>query len=324
MNNETFQYEIIEAAQELGIAFVEDTNGEKNVGFTLGQATIKAGVRDSTAMAFLVPAKKRPNLHVVKNAMVLNVIIDDDGEVRGVRMNLRGRRELKAYATKEVILSAGSINTPQLLMLSGIGPAEHLQKMGIPVIQDLQVGKNLQDHPGVLIAMKIDESTADSYTQDDLMDDFFAYLKDHSAKVTKEGDLLLPVLMFLTEESRGEILLRSSDPYDKPRIYPNYLATDFDVQSFVRAIRLLLKFLTTKAFKRHDAKLIILPIPECDALEFNSDVYWACYTKYLTTTIYHPVGTAKMGPDSDPDAVVDSRLRVKGVRGLGIQMLQQL
>ncbi|XP_055691277.1 glucose dehydrogenase [FAD, quinone]-like [Lutzomyia longipalpis] len=376
--NDSFQYDLIDAAQEVGMKFVEDTNTGENIGMTLIQSTVRSGVRDSTAMAFLVPAKKRPNLHVVKNAMVLNVIIDDDGEVRGVRINLRGRRELKAYATKEVILSAGSINTPQLLMLSGIGPAQHLQKMGIPVIQDLQVGKNLQDHPGVLIAMKIDELTAVPYTQDNLMEDFFAYLKDHTgalsylgnlnnvgyvnvhdsnskvpdiqyllwkfskgqsdaiktfvsgtagydesygnmvANVAEEGNLFLTFVTFLAEESRGEILLRSSNPYDKPRIYPNFFDTYKDVSTIVRGIKFLLKFMTTEALRRHDAKLMIFPIPECDALEFNSDVYWACYAKYLTSTVFHPIGTAKMGPASDPDAVVDSRLRVKGIRGLRV------
>ncbi|XP_059622995.1 ecdysone oxidase-like [Phlebotomus argentipes] len=204
---------IIQAAQEMGYKFILDINANEHIGFTFAQGSIRSGERESTAAAFLRPAMNRPNLHIVKHAHVTKLQIDRQGVVSGVSMILRGKKKLKAFARKEVIVSAGTINTPQILMLSGIGPAAHLQKMQIPVIQDLQVGKNLQDHPCVAFLVKLNESNATKVSPIDLM---------------------------------------------------------------------------------------------------------SSYSIYTVRTVIHPVGTAKMGPDSDPDAVVDYRLRVKGVEGLRI------
>ncbi|XP_059607623.1 glucose dehydrogenase [FAD, quinone]-like [Phlebotomus argentipes] len=146
-NNDTFNQDVIQSAQEMGFKFILDINANEHIGFTFSQGTLRSGVRESTAAAFLRPAMNRPNLHIVKHAHVTKLEIDSQGVVSGVSMKLRGQTELKAFANKEVILSAGAINSPQILMLSGIGPANHLQEMEIPVIQSLQVGKNLQDHP---------------------------------------------------------------------------------------------------------------------------------------------------------------------------------
>ncbi|XP_059615624.1 glucose dehydrogenase [FAD, quinone]-like [Phlebotomus argentipes] len=236
-SNEPINSYLIQAAKELGYEYVPDMNADKRIGITTGQGTVKAGVRDSTAAAFLRPAKNRPNLHVVKHAQVLGLEINHKAEVSGVQMNLRGQKVLKAFAKKEVILSAGAINSPQILMLSGIGPAAHLRQFEIPVIRHLQVGKNLQDHPFVPLIFKFDESTAIPVTMTQTLQGFLQYFTEHT---------------------------------------------------------------------------------ECDYLVFDSDPYWECYCRYMTTTLYHPVGTVKMGPDSDPNAVVDHTLRVKGVKGLRV------
>ncbi|XP_055680257.1 glucose dehydrogenase [FAD, quinone]-like [Lutzomyia longipalpis] len=375
-NNSTMNGDIVEAAKEMGYPFVEDINAVNHIGFTYLQATIDDGVRASTAAAFLVPAKDRPNLHIVKHAHVLNLEIDSNGVVSGVRMLLRGQKELKAYARKEVIVSGGTVNSPQILMLSGIGPAEHLTEMGLPVIRDLQVGKNLQDHPAVLLFFTLDPD-APAVSPADTLRDFFEYLTHHNgpfatigtgqttgfvnvndplgpypnfqnvhlffqkgqsndaagflrstgyipefietiATEVAKSSILVVLLPHLQEASRGEILLRSADPTEKPRIYPNYLAEDSDIEDFIKAIRLYLKFLQTTSYRSHQMTFLQLSLPDCDGLVFDTDEYWICYIRYLTTTFSHPIGTCRMGPDSDPNAVVDSRLRVRGTKGLRV------
>ncbi|XP_059622517.1 glucose dehydrogenase [FAD, quinone]-like [Phlebotomus argentipes] len=368
--------EIKKAAQEMGFKIIPDINADEYVGFTDCQGTVRSGVRDSTATAFLNPIKDRPNLHVVKHAHVYNLEIDENGEVSGVTMNLRGQKILKAFAKKEVILSAGSIGSPQILMLSGIGPALHLENLGIPVILDLPVGKNLQDHTMVMLAFKIHKSTAVPIPESLAFQSFFQYLMEHTGALAQgsghtmgfanvqdplgkypdvqylhipfakgqvndliafcnvfsfndvviqtlvpqieSADILIVFIPYLKPKSRGEILLRSAEPNEKPRIIPNYFAENSDIETTVKGIRLYLKFLQTQSYTRNEVELIAIPIPECDAMGINSDEYWACYSRYLVITSAHPVGTVKMGPDSDPGAVVDHRLRVKGAKGLRV------
>ncbi|XP_055678789.1 glucose dehydrogenase [FAD, quinone]-like [Lutzomyia longipalpis] len=375
--NNSLTSDIIEAARELGYPFVQDVNANRHTGFTFLQATINDGIRASTAAAFLVPAKDRPNLHVVKQAHVLNLEIDGKGVVSGVKVLLRGQQVLSAYAEKEVIVSSGTINSPQILMLSGIGPADHLNEMGLPVVSNLQVGKNLQNHPAILLALKVDPDTP-AASETDSLQAFFQYLTGHKgpfstislqgitgfvnledplglypdfqithtffqkgqqsnaegflksvgfsnfqfveklgAEVEKSGVLFVS-LAYLQEKSRGEVLLRSVEPAEKPRIFPNNLSEESDVEILLKAIRWYLQFLNTEPFRSRQVTLLELQLPECQGLEFGSDDYWLCYLEHLIRTFSHPVGTCKMGPDSDPDAVVNSRLRVRGTTGLRV------
>ncbi|XP_059615597.1 glucose dehydrogenase [FAD, quinone]-like, partial [Phlebotomus argentipes] len=377
-DNDTFNQDFIESAQEMGFKFILDIHANEHIGFTFSQGTIRSGVRESTAKAFLVPAMNRPNLHIVKYAHVTKLEIDSQGVVSGVSMKLRGQTEFKAFARKEVILSAGAINSPQILMLSGIGPASHLQEMGIPVIRNVQTGKNLQDHPIVPLVVKLDQSTATPVNPAGILESFAEYLMRHTgtlatvgtiqtigyvnvhdplsrfpdfqfyqllfhkgqqdglflfiakqlgytqeisriiADEAKTSNVLIMAPAMLREKSRGEILLRSAEPTEKPRIFANFLSEYSDVEAFVKAIRLYLKFLKTNTFKSHEAELFIIPLPKCDLLTFDSDEYWECYCRVTVTTGFHPVGTVKMGPDSDPDAVVDHKLRVKGIKSLRV------
>ncbi|XP_059614866.1 glucose dehydrogenase [FAD, quinone]-like [Phlebotomus argentipes] len=368
---------IFQAAEEMGFDFVLDINANEHIGFTLSQGTVRSGVRESTAAAFLRPAMNRPNLHIAKHAHVTKLEMDSENVALGVTMNLGGRENLKAYAKKEVIVSAGALNTPQILMLSGIGPADHLREMEIPVIKDLQVGKNLQDHPGVVFMIKLNHWNATSLTESELLRRYSLYLNerrgyfaapgtlptlgyvnvddptakypnfqyynlfyqkgdvdgitgflrlsgyvkniiDFAAEEVKTSHILLIEVSHLAQDSRGEVRLRSADPMDKPRIFANYLAESSDVVTFIKAIRLYLRFLSTPTYQSLGATLVPFPIPECDLLDFNSDKYWECYCRYIITTVFHPVGTAKMGPERDSDAVVDPRLRVKGIEGLRV------
>lgn len=139
---------ILEAGSELGYEN-RDINGEKQTGFMIAQGTIRRGSRCSTAKAFLRPVRLRPNIHFSLNSYVTKLAIDPiTRKVEGVHF-LKNGKPYFVHANKEVILAAGALNTPQIMMLSGLGPAEHLQNLGIPVINDLQVGENLQDHVGI-------------------------------------------------------------------------------------------------------------------------------------------------------------------------------
>ncbi|GAB0096462.1 hypothetical protein DMENIID0001_119830 [Sergentomyia squamirostris] len=377
-SNESINSLLIQAALEMGYEFIRDYNADKYIGFTSAQGTIHDGVRASAAKAFLLPAMNRPNLDIVKYAHVDSLVIDDNnGVVSGVNVNLRGEQPFTVTANQEVILSAGALNSPKILMLSGIGPEETLNSLEIPVIKNLPVGKNLQDHPAVDLVFRMDKSSAVTKSQNEINKDFLSYLERHTGYFAtigalqtlgffnvKDGsskypdtqiihyffqrgqtsevnsvlqtygfiqpliqaivqevetsNILIASITNIAQKSRGHVDLRSSDSADKPRIYANFFSDEEDLDLFIRAIRLYLQFVNTEIFTEHEAELVHLPIPECDALEFDSDEYWTCYIRHMTITLFHPVGTAKMGPDSDPEAVVDYKLKVKGTTGLRV------
>uniref|UniRef100_A0A1B0GIG3 Glucose-methanol-choline oxidoreductase N-terminal domain-containing protein n=1 Tax=Lutzomyia longipalpis TaxID=7200 RepID=A0A1B0GIG3_LUTLO len=374
-STEPLKFIITGAADEVGYENLDDVNGENYIGFAQIQGTIHNGRRHSAAKAFLNPVKERPNLHIVKLAHVIDLQMDKD-TVTGVKVNINGTKELIAKAKKEVVLSAGAINTPQILMLSGIGPEKHLKKMKIPVVKNLAVGRNLQDHPIVPLFFGFHKSDALSVSREEINDAMYMYLIHNIGMLTNHGtidtmgfvntkndsvfpdiqyhhfsfkklapelffvlstisfeqpivesvikenkdqDVIMVLVTLLNPVSRGKIVLRSNEPEHKPKIYSGYLEEKADVDTFIRGIKIYYdKFLPTEAFKANEAKFIRVPIPECDKLEFESEEYWECYTRNLVTTLYHPAGTAKMGPDTDKDAVVDPRLKVKGIKGLRV------
>ncbi|GAB0089545.1 glucose dehydrogenase [Sergentomyia squamirostris] len=368
-----------EAAKELGYKYLIDFNGNDHIGFGLSQKTVCNNRRMSTAKAFLVPAKNRPNLHVVKNAHVLNLEFDDKNKskivYRGVKVNLANKKNLVVEARKEVIMSAGSINTPQILMLSGIGPRYHLEELGIPLIKDAAVGRNLQDHIAIPLFLKVTNfnepplpegaaitsifnyliQDAGSFTTDVLLDAIgFVNSKNSSPypdtqythisfnqndpamrgflntigykedivdileKVYRGFKPLLAYVTLLNPLSRGSIKLRNRDPEYLSKIKANYLDEQEDVESLRRGIRTYLKMLETEAFKEKGVELVKLVVPDCDQYKYETDEYWECYIRHLTLSAFHPVGTCKMGPDSDPDSVVDPRLKVRCVKGLRV------
>lgn len=367
---------IIEAAKEIGCKYVEDINGKTSVGFTLLQSTALDGARYSTAKAFLIPAGHRTNLHIIKNCQVTKLLYDDKGAVTGVSFILNDSKEMKAMITKEVILSAGSIGTPQILMNSGIGPEKHLRSLGIDVIKNLAVGENLQDHAFVPLIFKLHKSTAAPITMEEHLDQLYNYLiykngplasigsacisgffntldKNNQfpdtqthyfylkcknpavagfltiqgyepvivktiADCNEDHDILMCWIVLLNPKSIGKIELRSSDPLDKPKIDANYLDEKVDVDTLIRGIRMHQKLLLTNTFKEHEAEYFKIPFNGSLNLEYDSDKYWESYVRHMNTTLYHPVGTAKMGPDSDVKAVVDYQLKVKGVKGLRV------
>lgn len=367
---------IYEAAFELGFKEIFDANAEEHIGYHTCMGTLDKGTRCSPAKAFLVPAKNRPNLHIIKNAHVTKINVSPKNVVTSVDFIVKDSQKLTATIKKEVILSAGAINSPQILMLSGIGPKAELKKHNIPLKADLPVGENLQDHAIVPIFFTFHKSTATNLDIKELADYLYMYVNHKigpfaalgatdligfvntvndtdpfpdvqyhhfmykkqtadlkialdmfgfddriSASISKgnhDQEVLCIFVTLLNPKSIGNIKLKSSDPFDAPVINANYLKEQEDVETFIRGIRILLKMLTTKTFESHEGKELHIDIPECDAMKTNSNEYWECYVRYMTTTIYHPIGTAKMGPASDPEAVVDSRLRVNGVKGLRV------
>lgn len=364
----------MQSALELGIKKINDVNGDVHLGIVIGQNTIDNGMRSSAANAFLIPAKNRPNLHVIKYANVAKIEFDDTNRIAGVQFTINGKSKMFARANKEIIVSAGAIGSPQILMNSGIGPEHHLRQLNIKVRQNAAVGRNLQDHLLVPYIVKFNKPIATYSVESNLQHlyqfltnrtgvfstlgithlmtfistvddpkypdtqyhyfflprndpftrhlfDLFGYhenIVESIVQANNEAAIGLIASVLLNPKSVGKIELNSADPFDYPKIYRNYFAEQEDVTTAVRSMRVLQKLSHTNAFKVADVEVVKIDVPECRTLVYDSDDYWRCYVKQLASTLYHPVGTVKMGPDSDGDAVVDGTLQVKGVNGLRV------
>ena len=333
------------AAERAGIPRVPDYNGPEQDGASPVQVTQRNGKRFSAADAYLRPNMKRENLAVVTGAQVLRVELEGD-RATGVRYRDRRGREQVARADREVVLAGGAIGSPQLLMLSGIGPADHLREVGVQVAVDLPgVGENLQDHPYVVCIWEsklseslygadkpkallewllrrsgpLTSSVAEAFAfvrsrpglpAPDLQFHFApAYFNDNGFdEFDGHAFTLGPVLV--TPKSRGRLRLRSSDPSAKPRILTNSLSEPEDVRALVQGMKL--------------AREIVAAEPLADAVAreifpgagVESDEDLEADLRRRVELIYHPVGTCKMG--AGEDAVVDAELRVRGVDGLRV------
>ncbi|MFC6725023.1 GMC family oxidoreductase [Halobium palmae] len=317
---------LVDAAVEVGFDRNEDVNEGRQEGMGYLHLTVKDGERQSTAVAYLHPVLDRDNLTAETGAQVTRVAFDGDAAT-GVEYVQDGvKREVDAG---EVILSAGSIDSPKLLMLSGVGPAEHLEAHDVDVEVDLPgVGRNLQDH---LVASAAYECTADpeiqpgevlcqvtgfERTDPDLyapdIQYFLArvYFMRHGFDNPEEGNGITPSATLLHPESRGRITLASDDPADDPLIDPNYLDREADVERLVEGMKRVREIGRASALDEYRGEEIW---PEGDA---DSDEALREHVRNTVQTIYHPVGTCKMGDDET--AVVDDRLRVHGVEGLRV------
>ncbi|CAH4027798.1 unnamed protein product [Pieris brassicae] len=369
----------LQAGEEMGYDII-DVNGAQQTGYGWYQFTMRRGSRCSTAKAFLRPVRLRQNLHIALFSHVTKVLIDKDRKrAYGVEF-IRDNKKQVVYAKREVILSAGAVATPQLLMLSGVGPAEHLKEVGIDVIYDSPgVGRNLQDHiavggivfqvdypislvmnrlvninsalryavsedgpltssiglevvsfintkyanasddwPDIEFMMTSASTPSDGGSQvkkaHSLTDEFYDEVFGHITNKDVFG--IFP--MMLRPKSRGFIKLRSKNPLDYPLMYHNYLTHPDDVGVLREGVKAALAVAETKAMKRLGARFNNKPAPNCKHLPLYTDEYWDCYIRQYTMTIYHLSCSAKMGPESDPMAVVDPKLRVYGVEGLRV------
>lgn len=365
---------VLDSWDEIGIKKVSDINAANTLGSGIMTVTAKNGKRCSTAAAYLSPIRNRNNLKVIKNTLVTNILINDASKVAfGVEVIRKGIK-IVLYSRNEVILSAGAINSPQLLMLSGVGPTEHLNDITIPCKVTLPaVGQNLQDHVMVPVTVYGNEPGIESEAEQHL--DEIRYLYDRSGYLAQNGiaditalysnydnatyplfqshlslywkqspdtrlwakgiagyksevvdsmvnqnnnrSLYLFLFNLLHPYSRGKILLKSKNPKDRPLVYANYFDDPRDLKVSIEGIQILTKVVNTTYFKSIGGYLGRMKWPACDKYEINSDEYWQCICINMVLTIYHPVGTAKMGPNPNT-SVVDSRLRVHRMKGLRV------
>lgn len=348
----------LEAAAQAGHRLSRGFNGPDPEGVGVYDFTIRQGRRASTARAFLDPAAGRPNLTVETRAEALRVQFEG-GRAIGVVVDRNGRETL-IRAAREVVLCAGAVNTPRLLMLSGIGDADALGRLGIPVAADLPgVGRNLQDHLLVRVTHATDHGdTYDalrridraalaflqawargtgpaatfpievggllksdpSLDTPDLQTAFLPGLTSATlrlpfigmSKPTVSGAGFFSNVFVMRPESRGEITLASADPRAAPLIDPRYLSAESDLVRTRAAVRILRDIFAQSA-------LDAVRGPEtAPGPHVRDDAALDAWIRATADTVYHPVGTAAMGPDRDRRAVLDARLRVRGVEGLRV------
>jgi len=339
----------MDAAVEAGYRRNPDFNGADQEGVGPLQLTVRNMRRCSTAVAYLRPAMKRPNLTVVIRALAHRVLFDGKRAI-GVEYEQAGVVR-RAMARREVLLAGGSINSPQLLQLSGVGAAEHLRPLGIAMVHELPgVGANLQDHLGTRVIYRV----ANAVTLNEISRSWLRQLQTGLAYLlARRGALMMgaaPIGLFARTrpglaspdvqyqflagsfekpggvmhdfpacqavcipcrpESRGWLRIRSADPAAAPAIQPNYLATQGDKDTMVAGLRILRRVFQSPAMGRH---AIAEFWPGADV---ETDEAWLDHVAKTSSTTFHPTSTCMMGPHDS--AVVDTALRVRGLEGLRV------
>ena len=344
-----------DAAEQAGIEKIDDFNGGDNAGVGYFDVNQRSGWRWSSSKAFLRPARGRPNLTIWTEAQAqkLSWSTADNGQPRCTGLSLsRAGQTVQVTANREVILSAGAINSPQILQLSGIGPADLLRSHGIEVIRDAPVGENLQDHLQIRAVFKVNGTQ----TLNTLANSLFGrlkigaeYLLNRSGPMSMSPSQLgaftrsdparphanleyhvqplsleafgedlhdFPAITVsvcnLNPTSRGQVQISSANFRDPPKIMPNYLSTAEDRQVAADSLRQARKIMAQPAMQ------VYAPEELKPGVQHQSDEELARLAGDIANTIFHPVGTVKMGQMDDPSAVLDPHLRVKGVQGLRV------
>jgi len=342
----------IESGVKNGVPRVQDFNSGDQEGVGYYQLTTRNGKRCSTAVAYLRPARSRPNLRVETEAHATRIIMEGKRAV-GVQFQKGGAlRTLRA--NREVILSAGALQSPQLLQLSGIGPAALLQQFGIPIVHDMPgVGENLQDH----LQMRLIYEVTKPITTNDQMRSLWGKARMGLQWVLFRGGPLAiginqgamfcralpdesptPDIQFhfgtlsadlaggkvhdfsgctysvcqLRPESRGYVRIKSTNPFEAPSMQPHYLSTDRDRRTAVAGVKFARRIAATEPMK----SLMAREFRPGNDVRTDDEILHFC--REYGATIFHPTGTAKMGTPDDPLAVVDEKLRVRGVDGLRV------
>ncbi len=342
----------VQAARNAGIPANDDFNGITQEGVGYLQFMIRDGVRASTSAAFLRPALGRPNLKLEINALAERILFEG-ARATGIQYSVGG--QTRSARAGELIVCGGAINSPQLLLLSGVGPADALQRLGIQVRQNLPgVGQNLHDHVyahclarvepsfslnrmissnlrmipdvlrylatrrglltsaaaqvGLFVRTRPDFSTPDLQVQMrpfSMIGKGGMYVADTAPAITASCGLLRP-------QSRGALSLSSADPRERPRMVANYLTDERDLPTLLAGLRLIRGIFHTPPFADHFRG------EELPGDQRVSEADLVAYLRANAQSMYHPVGTCKMGSDQDPAAVVDARLRVRGIAGLRV------
>jgi choline dehydrogenase len=309
-----------DAALEAGFPSVDDGNSPGPEGVFWAERTVTDGHRQSAADAYLRPVLSRPNLSVVTGAQVQRLLIDH-GRCHGAQYVQDGA-EHTLHAEREVVLSAGTVGSPQLLLLSGVGPADHLRATGIPVRHDLPgVGANLHDHPLSLVSCRLKQPPGFSAparpilfartTQD--ADPDVQMMPGHGAMKPRwsgREDGFSILFSLVVPSSRGSLRLRDADPASYPLIDPAYLTDPVDVTRMVTALRI------ARRLTQADALSAWLADEVLPGRDIQDDDASRAYIRHTATTYFHPVGTCRIG--TDEGAVVDTDLRVRGVEGLRV------
>src|SRR6202165_940564 len=339
----------IAAAAETGLPVNPDFNGAAQEGAGWFQTTTRNGRRASTAVAYLRPAKGRKNLHVETSALAQRILFEGR---RAVGLEYRKEGGLRtARARKEILVSSGAYNSPQLLQLSGVGPAELLRKHGLDVVLDAPgVGQDLQDHMQVRVVMRCTQritlndivnhplrrilagaryaafrkgpltiaagtsgaffKTNPRLATPDIQIHFIPFSTDKMGENLHSFSGFTASVCQLRPESRGSLRIKSAAPAVSPAIHINYLATETDRRAFIDGLRILRQILAAPALKSY-------VVEEVDpGIRVATDEELLNYCRARGSTIYHPTSTCRMG--SDPLAVVDQRLRLRGIEGLRV------
>ena len=309
---------LLDAVLKLGLPRFDDQNDPNPYGIAPTARNIKDGRRQSSAIAYLGPARSRANLEIVGNAPVVSLILRGN-KAEGVRYRRDGA-EHTASADK-IVLSAGVYHSPQILMLSGIGPRDELARHHIPIVYRLDgVGENYQDHPVVTMTLKASvgtpkpdtrsRSTLKLYFKSDPAREYidFHIILREITSVSGIADMIGFSCHLLEQTNRGRLTLQSSDAGDLPAIDPRMLEHPKDIQAMVAAMKFVQRLARTEPMDKFCGELFS-PNPEED---------WAKFARSTYTSYFHGVGTCKMGPSSDPIAVVDQHLRVHGMDNLWI------
>ncbi|CAI5767273.1 choline dehydrogenase, mitochondrial [Podarcis lilfordi] len=340
----------LDAAQQAGYPFTEDMNGFQQEGFGWMDMTIHKGQRWSTASAYLRPALPRPNLSAEDSTLVIKILFEGTKAI-GIEYVKNGEKK-KVFASKEVILSGGAINSPQLLMLSGVGNADDLKKLGIPVVCNLSgVGQNLQDHLEVYVQQKCTQPITLYKAQKPLqmvkigLEWFWKCTGDGATAHLESGGFIRsrpgvshPDIQFhflpsqvidhgrvasqleayqvhvgpMRSTSVGWLKLKSTDPREHPVLEPNYLSTEIDVWEFRQCVKLAREIFAQEAFEKFRG-------PEIQpGSHVQSDGEIDAFIRQKADSAYHPSCTCKMGQSSDPTAVVDPQTKVIGTENLRV------
>ncbi|XP_030761999.1 LOW QUALITY PROTEIN: glucose dehydrogenase [FAD, quinone]-like [Sitophilus oryzae] len=351
--------------KEGGVEYNYDYNGKCEHGLSIAELFLKGNERVSTASAFLDNFRSRENLRISLNSFVTKIVIDNvTKSARGVEFVKNGQKYF-AKADKEVIVSAGGVNSVQVLLLSGIGPEKHLKEINVPLVKNLPVGEYLQDHvmfiglviringtiyndtlrellmryrrnqrPLISFLENIAFTNIDKDTKKrpdieyivslplNLPDRGSTYVslnKEYLAaiKINTTSDFFL-FTMLMHPKSRGTVKLQSNSPLDRiPLIDPNYLAEEEDIEKLYQGVKFIVNLNNTEAFRKHGAQVVAFDYPNCETFKKFSKGWWQCAIRHMSTTIYHPVSTARMG--SDPSvSVINTNLQVHDISKLRV------
>ncbi|KAG5898139.1 hypothetical protein JTB14_033996 [Gonioctena quinquepunctata] len=351
------------ANEELGYGKI-DYNSASQVGGSIFQLFTKKGRRQDIGSAFIKPFLNRTNLIVLTECYVTKIEIMNDIATSVIFTN--SGQKYRVNASKEIILSAGVISSPQILMLSGIGPKEHLNELGISVVANLEVGSTLRDHsvsrgfifssnitkPNQTLRQQVEEYlrgygvlTAPSIAQalgfyqssngigpdleilsdlsepTELMRRFFGWKKEtFEAMFGDNKNTFGMAVVHLNSSSFGTVRLKSKNPFDYPLIDYRLLSDprNKDIEALYQGLKLIFKMINTKPYREMGAQYLGSPLPACKNFEFMTKKYWYCFLRQTTLTGYHAMGTCPMGSNRKKGAVVDSKLRVFGVKRLRV------